>query len=280
MLLSPWRLAVLPHSTQPALLPAASPSVEADTLIVSWRWFSRRLRWHWQAAWQQVHVGLATVRVWLLLLVRLWGCRTLAEVIQVLTRRAVVRYLGALPVLYPLLAQLQVRAIINRYCPTESPVDHGTVAMVLILNRLIAPRPLYHVMDWLASTGLCDYLGVPASKFNDDRLGRTLDALAQHAQAIWQDIASQALLRYQIDLSVLFYDLTALVLTGEYSDSELAGYGFAHNTPSGWSPLPTGASPASSNPGRHVRLTKPPCSRTWRRCARCSSGRVGIHTAS
>jgi transposase len=125
-----------------------------------------------------------------------------------------------------------VHVIINRYCPTESPVDHGAVAVVLVLNRLIAPRPLYRVMDWLAGTVLSDYVGVPAAKFNDDRLGRTLDALAGHAQAIWQDLASQALLRYQIDLSVLFYDLTALVMTGEYPDSELVDYGFAHNTPS------------------------------------------------
>jgi hypothetical protein len=85
---------------------------------------------------------------------------------------------------------------------------------------LVAPRPLYQVMDWLASTVLSDYVG------------RTLDAPAEHAQAIWQAIASQALLRYQIDLSVLFYDLTALVMTGEYPDSELVNYGFAHNTPS------------------------------------------------
>jgi len=198
------------------------------------------LRARWQSAWQQVRRWWQALRAWGMLLLRLWSCRTLAEVIQVLTHRYVVHYLGALPILYLLLEQLQVRTIINRYCPTESPVDHGTVALVLVLNRLIAPRPLYRMMDWLASTVLQDYLGVPASKFNDDRLGRTLDALAKHAQAIlrqaqdrfWQDIASQALLRYQIDLSVLFYDLTALVMTGEYPDSELVDYGFAHNTPS------------------------------------------------
>ena len=237
LLWSPWHLAVLPHSTQPTLLPEAPQPVVAGDLYLwqspfdSWPWFSRYLHWRWQRAWRQVHLWLTAVQIWLLLLTRLWACRTLAEVIQVLTRRAVVRYLGALPVLYPLLEQLQVRTIINRYCPTESPVDHGTVTMVLVLNRLIAPRPLYRVMDWLASTVLCDYLGVSATKFNDDRLGRTLDALAEHVQDIWQDIASQALLRYHIDLSVLFYDLTALVLTGAYSESELAGYGFAHNTP-------------------------------------------------
>lgn len=235
MLLPPWRMAGATPSPQPAWLPPSPPLVERLDL---WRspddlpWFSPGLRARWQYAWHQVRLWGQALHAWALLLLRLWGCRTLAEVIQVLTRRYVVRYLGALPVLYLLLEQLQVRTIINRYCPTESPVDHGTVALVLVLNRLIAPRPLYHVVDWLASTVLQDYLGVPASKFNDDRLGRTLDALAEHAQAIWQDIASQALLRYQIDLSVLFYDLTALVMIGEYPDSELVDYGFAHNTPS------------------------------------------------
>ncbi len=235
MLLSPWRMTATIPSSQPALRPPSSPLVERLDL---WRspddlpWFSPGLRARWQYAWHQVRRWWQALRAWGLLLFRLWGCRTLAEVIQVLTRRAIARYLGALPVLYLLLEQLQVRTIINRYCSTESPIDHGTVALVLVLNRLIAPRPLYRVMDWLASTVLSDYLGVPATKFNDDRLGRTLDALAEHAQAIWQDIASQALLRYQIDLSVVFYDLTALVMTGEYTESDLVDYGFAHNTPS------------------------------------------------
>lgn len=46
---------------------------------------------------------------------------------------------------------------------------------------------------------------------------------------------------YQIDLSVLFYDLTALVMTGEYPDSELVDYGFAHNTPSDKQKVKVGA---------------------------------------
>lgn len=175
--------------------------------------------WHaWQSGWA----------LW----VRLWSCATLAEIIGLLTRRHVARYLGALPVLFPLLERLQVRTIINHYCPTASPVDQGAVVVVLVLNRLIAPRPLYAVMDWLATTVITHYLGFPFAKFNDDRLGRALDAVAEHAQAIWQDIASQAMRYYHIDLSVMFYDLTALVMTGDYRQSDLVDYGFAHNTPS------------------------------------------------
>ncbi len=37
---------------------------------------------------------------------------------------------------------------------------------------------------------------------------------------------------YKIDLSVMFYDLTGLIMTGQYAESALVDYGFAHNTPS------------------------------------------------
>ena len=40
-----------------------------------------------------------------------------------------------------------------------------------------------------------------------------------------------ALRKADIDLSVIFYDLTAFVVHGRYADSELIDFGFAHNTP-------------------------------------------------
>jgi transposase len=145
-----------------------------------------------------------------------------------------------LPVLYALLDVLQVRHVINRHCPTAAQVDHGTVAMVLILNRLMAPRPLYQVADWVAQTVLVSELEIPASKFNDDRLGRTLDAIQKHTRDIWQDIVHRALVRFEIDLSIIFYDLTAFVVHGAYSESEYAKFGFAHNTPMNKRKIKTG----------------------------------------
>ena len=171
--------------------------------------------------------------IWATRLVKLAlrGALTMAQVVDWLTRSQLRRHLGALPVLYDLLEVLQVRDIINRHCPTAAEVDHGTVALILILNRLVAPRPLYRVADWLARTVLVYQLGVPAQKFNDDRLGRTLDAISQHSRAIWQDIVHRALVQGDVDLSVVFYDLTAFVVHGEYADSAHVDFGFAHNTP-------------------------------------------------
>ena len=54
---------------------------------------------------------------------------------------------------------------------------------------------------------------------------------SEHARDIWQDIVHHALVRFDIDLSIIFYDLTAFVVHGAYSESDYAKFGFAHNTP-------------------------------------------------
>ena len=190
-----------------------------------WRKWARRRyyalrRAHRRAVWTARLARLA-----------LTGALTLAQLVDLVTKSQVRRHLGALPVLYALLETLQVHDIINRHCSTRAQVDHGTVAQVLILNRLTMPLPLYHIADWLTRTVLVHVLGVPAAKFNDDRLGRTLDAIQPHCQEIWQDVVQRALVQAEVDLNLIFYDLTAYILHGDFAESEYAAFGFAHNTP-------------------------------------------------
>ena len=186
-------------------------------------------------AWKRYCAVRRTYRgaVWMARLGRLAlsGALTLAQVVDWVAQTQVRQHVGALPVLYALLETLHVRTVINRYCPTQADVDHGTVALVLVLNRLAMPLPLYEMADWLAQTVLVHTVGVPVAKFNDDRLARTLDALQPHCQAIWQEVTHRALVQAQVDLSVLFYDLTAFVAHGSYEHSRYVDFGFAHNTP-------------------------------------------------
>jgi transposase len=179
----------------------------------------------WQQKYRQAQRSAQLARL------ALKGVVPLAWVVERLTKHQLKYQLGALPVLYALLETLRVRQIINRYCPTQGEVDHGTVALVLVLNRLMFPLPLYRVADWVGQTVLTAVLGVPAEKFNDDRLERTLDALAPHLEAIWTEVVTVALRKAAVDLSVIFYDLTAFVVHGRYANSELIDFGFAHNTP-------------------------------------------------
>ncbi len=160
------------------------------------------------------------------------GILSLAWVIDLLTRRQMRYYLGALPLLYTILDELKVGEVINHYVPTQSKLKHGTVVMVLVLNRLHAPRALHRIADWMGQTVLVKIMGVEAARFNKDRLARTLSALEPHTPEIWQAVVSRAIEKYEIDLSVIYYDLTAFIMHGEYEGSELVAYGFAHNTPS------------------------------------------------
>jgi transposase len=211
----------------------------------AWRHYQAARRVYRRAVWMaRLAYGRA---VWAAGLARLMlgGALSLATLVDWVTRAQLRRTLGALPVLYAVLEVLRVGEIINRHCPSEAEVSHGTVALVLILNRLMAPRALVNVADWVGRTVLTQTLGVAADKFNDDRLGRTLDALAPHQRDIWQDIVHEALQRFDIDLHFIFYDLTAFTMQGGFADSQLVDYGFAHNTPSDKQKVKVGLSAAS-----------------------------------
>jgi transposase len=173
---------------------------------------------------------LVSLRQWWAVLCQMRGWN-MAQWVAFLSRYQVCRLVGGLLFLYPIVKELEVAEIVNQYSPSEAEVGHGTVVSVLVLNRLTSPRPLYKIARWMAFTILPLVLGVSARKFNDDRLGRTLDAIEPHLQEIWMEIVIRALEHYDIDTSVIFYDLTAFVMEGEYKDSKLADFGFAHNTP-------------------------------------------------
>jgi transposase len=239
-----WAIACLVFLLVPAQMVAGSwavPDMPALPGVVTYDpgngplfpWHPRH-RWRKWARQRYYALRRAHRRaVWTARLARLalTGALTLAQVVDLLVRSQMRKHLGALPVLYALLETLQVQDIINRHCPTRAQVKHGTVALVLILNRLTMPLPLYQIADWLSRTVLVYMLGIPAAKFNDDRLARTLDAIQPYCREIWQDVVQRALVQAEVDLSLIFYDLTAYILHGEYHDSQYAEFGFAHNTP-------------------------------------------------
>ena len=196
-----------------------------------WQSRSRWRKWAWRRYRALRRAHRRALRMARLARLAVAGALTLAQLVDLVTQCQLRQQLGALPVLYGLLEVLRIREIINRHCPARAEVDHGTVALVLVLNRLMVPLPLYQVADWLAQTVLAYTLGIPAAKFNDDRLGRALDAIRPHCREIWQDVVHRALIQADIDLSLIFYDLTAFIVHGTYDGSRHVDFGFAHNTP-------------------------------------------------
>lgn len=212
-------------TTPEALLAPTARHSDAAGFFFPWRLSrSRQRRTIRLPKWASRLLGLYA-------LFRQMSSWNMAQWVGFLSRYQIARFVGGMLFLFPILKELKVVEIVDEYCPTKAEVKHGIAIAVLVLNRLTAPRPLYKVAQWMAFTILPLVLGIPAHKFNDDRLGRTLDAIEPHLQTIWLEIVIRAFEHYDIDLSVIFYDLTAFIMMGEYQDSELVGFGFAHNTP-------------------------------------------------
>jgi transposase len=139
------------------------------------------------------------------------------------------RQMGAIPLVYPILTELQVQRMTNERVPSQADIDMGRVVMLLTLNRLLAPQPLYHVADWLGETVLPQVLGLALEKVYDNRLGRALDRLSPHLGELWACLVSRAIQVYALDLNVLHWDITSIYFEGAYTDSELAAYGYSRD---------------------------------------------------
>jgi len=125
---------------------------------------------------------------------------------------------GALPLVAPILRRLDLAAIIDRACPMRgrARLTHGEVISALVANRLTAPRPLYDVQGWAEAYAVGAWLGTPAALLNDDRLGRALDALAEHVDELSGALGMAAIAAYGLDAARLHWDFTSVAFCGDY----------------------------------------------------------------
>jgi transposase len=155
--------------------------------------------------------------------------RTMAEAFGEALVSQTTRQVGALPVVYPILESLGLRQAVNELIRTRADIDLGHIAEWLTLNRLLAPRPLCWVKRWAEGTILPEFLDTPVSKLYDNRLGRALDALHPLLGEIWASVAARAITTYQVDLSIVHWDITSFFFEGEYTNSELLHRGYSRD---------------------------------------------------
>jgi transposase len=153
--------------------------------------------------------------------------RTWAERLADATVELVPRQVGAVPVVYPLLEALQVRETINELRQTRADIDLGRVVELLILNRLLAPQPLYRVGEWASQTVVLPMFDLARPLLYDQRFGRALEDLHPIIGEAWVTLAARVVQQEGVDLSVVHWDTTAVCLEGAYEDSAWAAYG--HN---------------------------------------------------
>jgi transposase len=141
---------------------------------------------------------------------------------------------GPLVLLKPILSKLHIREVIDRYLPMRhhwnNGVSHGEILEALVLNRLMSPRPLYHI-QWWAEKVYWQTLdsSIRAHHLDDDRIRRALECLGPHIESIEAELACQAITEYQVSTDVIHFDPTSIYFEGDYEHEDLLQLGYSRD---------------------------------------------------
>jgi len=103
------------------------------------------------------------------------------------------------------------------------------LACAMVLNRLIDPKSEHAMPDWLRRTALADILGTDFSQLAEDALYRTMDALGPHRTAIESALVERETALFNLDRTVLFYDLTSTYFEGVANKNPKAKRGYSRD---------------------------------------------------
>ena len=154
-----------------------------------------------------------------------------------------VRPVGPLLLIAEFARRLGIQDTIDRICPSRSnaKLTHGQVALAIIANRLCQPLAMVHLLQWASQSAAGAVLGFAGTLLNDDRIARCLDALGPHLERLQGELLVQAIREFDLDVRRLHWDLTSIVLEGEYPGEAGAGL------------VEEGPGPAEEGPGTDAR---------------------------
>jgi transposase len=126
---------------------------------------------------------------------------------------------GSLPVLVEYFDRIKLAEAINETVPWEGEVPLGTLVEVLVLNRLLNPKAMFRIDAWANESGVAAYYGLKPGELNDDRLGRALERVAKHTDAIQAPLVMGAVRTFELEVSQIHYDLTSVEFFGAYEQA-------------------------------------------------------------
>ena len=139
-----------------------------------------------------------------------------------------------LPIVLPLCRRLQIARLVDDLLPMKDGdhLTHGQVTEFLILHILQAPHrlPLYELADWAAEHHVQALYGQAPHKFNDDRVGRTLEALAEVTADLETAVVTRALTQFDIPVRAIHWDLFSVVFNDAKQASQLINTGYGGGT--------------------------------------------------
>ena len=131
------------------------------------------------------------------------------------------RQIGALPILNAFAQRIGVTDLLREYLPSakNQKLAYAEAIMLLVRNILIEREPLYKLAEWAAGfdPSLVGLAELRPSVLNDDRVGRSLDALFDADRAsLMTRIVLRVVEEFAVDLRQLHNDSTTVTVYGEY----------------------------------------------------------------
>jgi transposase len=141
-------------------------------------------------------------------------------------KEAIVTKLGIIPIAYKFIKELEIATVFESFLESgKEEISHGQVVSVLLLNLLDGSSPLYKLSDWLStySDGLGEF-AAEANRYNDKRLGATLDAIyASNRHELLTELSARAIATHNLKTDIIHNDTTTVTFTGVYERNQAAG---------------------------------------------------------
>jgi len=130
-----------------------------------------------------------------------------------------------------LIKQLGLHEFLARTMPQgQEHVPWSLTALILVIARLCEPSSELHVAEhFYRQSALCDLLGVPLDKVDDNRLYRGLDALLPHKRALEAFLKQRFGELFAIEYDLLLYDVTSTYFEGQANANPLAKRGYSRD---------------------------------------------------
>ena len=129
--------------------------------------------------------------------------------------------IGPLPILNRFIDRLKLHNDLNGYVPSKPnmSLSNANAILILVRNILIEREPLYNLAAWAQKfeSGWVGLGNASTKVLNDDRIGRSLDALFQSDRStLLTEIVLRTISEFNIDLSQLHNDSTSVTVYGKY----------------------------------------------------------------
>jgi transposase len=134
-----------------------------------------------------------------------------------------IKKVDTLPIIKHYIEELGIYDLFDTYVPNDRnfEIPPAQVLCVMVMNIVAAVKPLYHVDEWLTDymdgrAELDEYAG----KYNDDRLGRCLDALFDaDRHSIMTQATGSAIKVYDLECKKIHNDSTSISFAGAHKGS-------------------------------------------------------------